>query len=275
MDIENQEIPVKIQWGKQKLDFNIDVNDDIETLKAKLYSLTFVPPEKQKILFKGKTLKEDTILCTLKITKNAVFMLMGTAEGKETVDLSKMEKKVFLEDLNPEQKAKYYKDVLGEILPAGLVNLGNTCYLNSTLQVFRRIPELKSAITSGQMYQSAHGALCNALKELFIKLDTAGDALEPYEFLNFFFGAFPAFAEKGEHGGFQQQDADECFQSLLTVMDPVFPNKTGGSLIEELFGFSVKFEWKNTEDENEPATTNFETMRRLPCIIDNQASPVN
>ena len=125
------------------------------------------------------------------------------------------------------------------------------------------------------MYQSQHGTLCNSLKQLFVKLETAGDAVEPFEFLNYFFGAFPQFAEKGEHGGFQQQDADECFQNLLTVMEPVFPNKSGGSLIEELFGFNVQFELKNTEDENEPATTNFETMRRLPCIIDNQASPVN
>jgi ubiquitin C-terminal hydrolase len=31
--------------------------------------------------------------------------------------------------------------------PPGLVNLGQTCYLNSSLQALRQIPQLKSAFT--------------------------------------------------------------------------------------------------------------------------------
>lgn len=33
----------------------------------------------------------------------------------------------------------------------GLTNLGNTCYMNSTLQCLRRVPELKSALTSAPL----------------------------------------------------------------------------------------------------------------------------
>ena len=32
--------------------------------------------------------------------------------------------------------------------PAGLINLGQTCYLNSSLQVLRAMPELKGALAS-------------------------------------------------------------------------------------------------------------------------------
>ena len=56
--------------------------------------------------------------------------LMGTPEGKELKAPS--EKTVFEEDLSPEEKAKILKEKKVEIPPAGIKNLGNTCYMNAT-----------------------------------------------------------------------------------------------------------------------------------------------
>lgn len=57
--------------------------------------------------------------------------MMGTAEDKALQ--APVEKVVFLEDLTPEERAKVLKEKTGEVLPAGLTNLGNTCYMNSTV----------------------------------------------------------------------------------------------------------------------------------------------
>lgn len=84
---------------------------------------------------------------------------------------------------------------------------------------------------------------------------------------------FPQFAQKGKNGGFEQQDADECFQAVLNAMDPFVSKET--SLIEDLFGFNVEFTFSNTENDNEPKNKILESMRKLPCVIDNQANPIN
>jgi ubiquitin carboxyl-terminal hydrolase 14 len=73
-------------------------------------------------------------------------MLIGTAEGKEFVEPT--EKTVFYEDLTAEQRVLLLKEKIGEVLPAGLVNLGNTCYMNSSVQCLKRIKEFRQHLSN-------------------------------------------------------------------------------------------------------------------------------
>lgn len=60
----------------------MDVDTSLPGLvfKNQMYSLTGVPPERQKIMVKGGMLKDDADLSQLNLEPNQKLMMMGTAE---------------------------------------------------------------------------------------------------------------------------------------------------------------------------------------------------
>lgn len=50
-----------IKWNKESLATAAAATDSLDALRAAVYSLTGVLPDKQKLIFKGKILKEGAV----------------------------------------------------------------------------------------------------------------------------------------------------------------------------------------------------------------------
>lgn len=210
----------------------LDPGSSGETFKYQLYSLTGVEPERQKILIKGGQLKDDTDLSSLKAKPGQVFMMMGTPAGAEgAMDIAKPKQQMrFMEDMTEAEAAR-----AEGAIPAGLQNLGNTCYMNSTLQTLKSVPELQEELAkykdsprsgpSAADYRAfglgdigpGSTDLTASLRDLYKQMSETQEGFPPYAFLHALRGNFPQFAEKSKSGpGYAQQDAEEAWSQILS-----------------------------------------------------------
>eukprot|EP00298_Acanthocystis_sp_HF-20_P006343 c16233_g1_i2.p1 GENE.c16233_g1_i2~~c16233_g1_i2.p1 ORF type:complete len:285 (+),score=99.29 c16233_g1_i2:22-855(+) len=262
-------VKVNLKWNGQKFDnIDVDVTQPAEVFKMQVFSLTNVPIERQKILVKGKAIGDETDLSTLGLKDGVTLMLMGTAD--EAIIQAPQKQTVFVEDLPMAQQFLVQTN-----LPAGLDNIGNTCYLNATLQCLRYVPELQTHLKGFRAPQSARGgesALVSGLQTLYSNLDSIGPATDPTLFNILFRSVFPQFQET-ERGYHKQQDADEAWGSLLTCLasqlklqNQPTPNSFD-NVIDSLFAIRLTSTMKCVEAPEEAAIQSEETTRKLSCHI--------
>mmetsp|Transcript_27129 Transcript_27129/g.30954 ORF Transcript_27129/g.30954 Transcript_27129/m.30954 type:complete len:543 (-) Transcript_27129:245-1873(-) len=219
-------VPLEIKWGKTKFKLDFDPDKGVDGLRSQLQKETGVPCERMKIMAKSKGLWKGVLgdgfdMSTInfgaaqaKSKGDLQLLLMGSA-----TQLAKPKTKtVFLEDLPPEEIAKVQE-------PSGLVNMGNTCYLNSVVQCLRTIEPFRQGLiqnTPAAMNPSGGSNNQNVLflatlRDLYNSLDRTADPVSPGAFVTVTKMTFPAFSQTGAQGQPMQQDAEEFYSGLLTL----------------------------------------------------------
>ncbi|GFR42512.1 hypothetical protein Agub_g3404 [Astrephomene gubernaculifera] len=241
------QVKVNVKWGKETYsDVELDMSQPPLVFKSQLFALTGVPPDRQKVMLKGALLKDDE-WGKAAPKENMTIMLMGSAEAV-SVEAPK-NAPTFVEDL-PESEQEHLDT---KRFGSGLHNLGNTCYMNSTMQCMFAVQPLREALHKKGTAAGGDptGRLVSATSELFKDLENGGAPFPPYAFLMALRAKFPQFAQQGAGGVYSQQDAEECWTNVMYALREKVKDDDGTAVVDKLFGMRTRLTLKCEESGEE------------------------
>lgn len=150
--------------------FNVELNTDEEPalFKAQLYALTSVSVDRQKVLFKGKQIQDSWD--GLAIKDGITLLMMGS---QDDIPKAPEQKTIFMEDLSENKLTELLQ------LPSGLDNLGNTCYINATVQCLKTVPEFCKVLKETETTNlNTNTSILTELKSLYDKMEN-NSTVEP------------------------------------------------------------------------------------------------
>ncbi|CAI4061070.1 hypothetical protein SKDZ_06G0800 [Saccharomyces kudriavzevii ZP591] len=245
----------------------LPIDATVADLKNKVEELTQVPSARQKYMVKGGLAGEESIKISSLVKSGSTVMLLGTPDANLISKPAKRNN--FIEDLAPEQQVQQFAET-----PVGFKNMGNTCYLNATLQALYRVDDLRDMIlnynpsqeasNSGVQDEETHKQIIIEMKRCFENLQNKSfKSVLPIVLLNSLRKCYPQFAERDAQGGFyKQQDAEELFTQLFHSMSVVFGDK-----FSEEFRIQFKTTIKDTANEDDVTVKENESDSKLQCHI--------
>ncbi|KAF9235909.1 hypothetical protein BU15DRAFT_77515 [Melanogaster broomeanus] len=249
-------LAVHIKHSGKTYDVQLDPTLPPAVFKDAVYQLTGVPPDRMKVMIKGGTLKDDTDWKKVAPKAGQTFTVIGAAG-----ELPKPPEQpiVFLEDMDDSAMAEALA------MPVGLKNLGNTCYMNATVQAMRAIPELQIALSTS----SPIDVLPRGLRDLYTNMSRTTESVVPTSFLNILRQVVPQFGEvdrskAGMLAGYAQQDAEECWSQMTNSLKDVPGIDVSGSsvagkkFVDQFLTGEIRRELKCDESTEEPPTITLE-----------------
>ncbi|KAF9481605.1 ubiquitin carboxyl-terminal hydrolase 6 [Pholiota conissans] len=263
--------PIQINIKHAGKTYSLPLDPDLPpaVFKDTVYNATGVPPDRMKVMVKGGVLKGQT------------FTVIGAAG-----ELPKPPQKpiVFLEDMDDSELA----EALAK--PVGLTNLGNTCYMNATVQALRAVPELQVALSAPSLQSTT--PLPGALRDLYSNMSKTTDSITPVKFLQVLREVNPQFAEMDRREakandfmmgrqGYAQQDAEECYGAIVNTLRNVPGLDASGKsvstgaeasigskhFVEQYMMGEMRRELTCDESTVEPPSVSTEHVLKIECNI--------
>uniref|UniRef100_A0A8L0DLG2 Ubiquitin carboxyl-terminal hydrolase 14 n=1 Tax=Oncorhynchus mykiss TaxID=8022 RepID=A0A8L0DLG2_ONCMY len=258
---------LNVKWGKEKFDaIELNTEEPPMVFKAQLFALSGVQPERQKVMVKGGTLKDDD-WGNIKLKNGMTLLMMGSAEA---LPEEPAVRPMFVEDMTEDQLAS-------AVISACPCLAGFALTYYPSVSLYRYTGALRS---SGASVPAQY--ITAALRDLYKIMDKTSSTIHPIILLQFLHLAFPQFAEKGDQGQYLQQDANECWLQMMRVLqqklepqdtDSPMETESGAAkknFIDQYFGVEFETTMKCTESEDEEPAKGKESQLQLSCFINQE-----